>query len=94
MKLKPLNDRLLVKRIEKERNKGGIIVPDTAKEKPTEGRVIAAGPGRINDEGRRVPLEVKVGNRVLFGKFAGTEVNIDEVEHVILREDDVLGIIQ
>ena len=95
MKLKPLYDRILIKRIEeKEQKKGGIIVPDTAKEKPMEGKVIAVGAGRVDEDGKRRPLEVKVGNRVLVGKYAGTEVKIDDVEHVILKEDDVLGIIK
>ncbi len=94
MKVKPLNDRVLVYRIEeKEQKKGGIIIPDTAKEKPMEGKVVAVGSGRIEKDGKRVPLEVKTGDRVLFGKYAGTEVKIDDKEHVILREDEVLGII-
>ena len=95
MKMKPLYDRVLVKRIEeKEMRSGGIIIPDTAKEKPMEGKVIAVGSGRIEKDGKRTPLEVKVGDRVLFGKYAGTEIKIDEVEHVILREDEVLGILE
>jgi chaperonin GroES len=95
MKFKPLSDRILIRRIEeKEQRKGGIIVPDTAKEKPMEGKVIAVGAGRVDEDGKRRPLEVKVGNRVLVGKYAGTEVKIDDVEHVILKEDDVLGIIK
>jgi len=95
MKVKPLYDRVLVKRIEaQEKVKGGIIIPDTAKEKPMEGKVIAVGAGKIDDEGKRVPLEVKVGNRVLFGKYAGTEIKIDDEEQVILREDEILGIIE
>jgi chaperonin GroES len=94
MKVKPLHDRILIKRIEtKEQKKGGIIIPDTAKEKPMEGKVIAVGSGRLEKDGKRVPLEVKVGDTVLFGKYAGTEIKIDEVEHVIVREDEVLGII-
>ena len=94
MKVKPLYDRLLVKRIEeKEQVRGGIIIPDTAKEKPMEGKVIAVGSGKV-EKGERIALEVKVGDRVLFGKYAGTEIKIDDVEHVILREDEVLGIIQ
>ena len=93
MKVKPLHDRILLKRVEgKEQKKGGIIIPDTAKEKPMEGRVIAVGSGRL-EKGERVPLEVKVGDRVLFRKYAGTEIKIEEIEHVILREDEVLGII-
>ena len=95
MKVKPLYDRLIVKRIEeKEQRKGGIIIPDTAKEKPMEGKVIAVGSGRLEKDGSRDPAEVKVGDRVLFGKYAGTEIKIDDKEHVILREDEVLGIIQ
>jgi chaperonin GroES len=95
MKVKPLYDRLLVKRIEeKEQRRGGIIIPDTAKEKPMEGKVIAVGSGRIQKDGSRAKLEVKVGDRVLFGKYAGQEIKIDDKEHVILKEDEVLGIIQ
>jgi len=94
MKVKPLYDRILVKRIEeKEQKRGNIIIPDTAKEKPMEGKVIAVGNGKLDDDGKRIPLEVKVGDRVLFGKYAGTEIKIDDEEHVILREDEVLGII-
>ena len=94
MKVKPLYDRILVKRIEeKEQKKGAIIIPDTAKEKPMEGKVIAVGAGAVNKEGKRTPLEVNVGDRILFGKYAGTEIKIDDTEHVILREDEVLGII-
>jgi len=94
MKVKPLNDRVLVKRVEpEEKVKGGIIIPDTAKEKPLEGRVVAIGSGRLDENGKRIPLEVKVGDRVLVGKYAGTEIKIDEVEHVIVREDEVLGVI-
>ena len=96
MKVKPLHDRILVKRIEekKEQKRGGIIIPDTAKEKPMEGKVIAIGAGRVEKDGKRIPLEVKVGDRVLFGKYAGTEIKLDDVEHVILREEEVLGIIK
>jgi len=94
MKVKPLYDRILVKRIEeKEQKKGGIIIPDTAREKPMEGKVIAVGSGRL-EKGERIPLEVKVGNMVIFGKYSGTEIKIDDEEHVILKEDEVLGIIQ
>ena len=94
MKFKPLHDRILVKRIEeKEQKKGGIIIPDSAREKPMEGMVVAVGAGRTGDDGKRIPLEVKVGSRVLFGKYSGTEVKLGDVEHVILKEDDVLGII-
>jgi chaperonin GroES len=95
MKVKPLYDRLIVKRLEeKEQRRGGIIIPDTAKEKPMEGKVIAVGSGKVNEEGKRTAMEVKVGDRVLFGKYAGTEIKIDDKDHVILREDEVLGIIQ
>jgi len=94
MKVKPLHDRVLVKRVEaEEKVKGGIIIPDTAKEKPLEGKVVAIGAGRLDDDGKRIPLEVKVGDRVLIGKYAGTEIKIDEVEHVIIREDEILGVI-
>ena len=95
MKVQPLHDRVLLKRVEMgEQKKGGIIIPDTAKEKPMEGKVIAVGAGRVEKDGKRIPLEVKKGDRVLFGKYAGTEIKIDDVEHVILREDEVLGIIK
>ncbi|HEX9426853.1 MAG TPA: co-chaperone GroES [Candidatus Polarisedimenticolia bacterium] len=94
MKVKPLYDRVLVKRVEaEEKVKGGIIIPDTAKEKPLEGKVVAAGSGKLDENGKRISLEVKVGDRVLIGKYAGTEVKIDDVEHVIIREDEILGII-
>ena len=94
MKVKPLHDRVLVKRVEaEEKVKGGIIIPDTAKEKPLEGKVVAIGAGRLDDDGKRIPLEVKVGDRVLIGKYAGTEIKIDEVEHVIIREAEILGVI-
>ncbi|MBW2129591.1 MAG: co-chaperone GroES [Deltaproteobacteria bacterium] len=95
MKLKPLNDRVLVLRIEEdEKTAGGIIIPDTAKEKPQEGRVVAVGPGKLNDDGKRISMEVKENDRVLFGKYAGTEVKIEGVEHTIMREDDILAIIE
>ena len=94
MKVKPLHDRVLVKRVDpEEKVKGGIIIPDTAKEKPLEGKVVAVGTGRLDDDGKRIPLEVKVGDRVLVGKYAGTAIKTDEVEHVIVREDEVLGVI-
>ena len=94
MKVKPLYDRLLVKRIEeKEQRSGGIIIPDSAKEKPMEGKVIAVGSGRVEKDGKRSPLEVKVGDRILFGKYAGQEIKINVKEHVILKEDEVLGIL-
>lgn len=95
MKLRPLQDRILVKRVaEEEKTKGGIIIPDTAKEKPAEGKVIAAGNGKLADDGKRIPLEIKKGDRILFGKYSGTEVKIDGEEQLIMREDDVLGIIE
>ncbi len=94
MKLKPLHDRILVQRVEEEKTtKGGIIIPDTAKEKPAEGKVMAVGAGKQGDDGKRIPLEVKEGDRVLFGKYSGTEVKIEGEEYLIMREDDVLGII-
>jgi chaperonin GroES len=94
MKVKPLHDKILVKRIEpEEKVKGGIIIPDTAKEKPLEGKVVNVGTGRLDENGKRIPLEVKVGDRVLIGKYAGTEVKIDDIEHVIVREEDILGVI-
>jgi chaperonin GroES len=95
MKLKPLNDRVLVLRIEEEeKTKGGIIIPDTAKEKPQEGKVVAVGPGKLSDKGERIPLDLKENDRVLFGKYAGSDIKIDGVEHLILREDDILGVVQ
>jgi chaperonin GroES len=95
MKLKPLQDRILVKRVEEEeKTKGGIIIPDTAKEKPAEGKVVAVGNGKLSDDGNRIPLEIKEGDRVLFGKYAGTDVKIEGEEFLIMREDDVLGIIE
>lgn len=95
MKIRPLQDRIIVKRIEEEeKTKGGIIIPDTAKEKPMEGEVIAVGKGKILENGKKQSLEVKAGDRILFGKYAGTEVKIDGVEHLIMREEDVLGIIE
>jgi chaperonin GroES len=95
MKIRPLQDRLVVKRLaEEEKTKGGIIIPDTAKEKPIEGEVIAVGNGKFSDEGTLRPLDLKKGDRVLFGKYSGTEIKIDGVEHLILREDEVLGVIE
>jgi chaperonin GroES len=94
MKIRPLHDRILVKRIEEqETKKGSIIIPDTAKEKPQEGKVVAVGTGKINDEGKKIPLDVKAGDRILFGKYAGSEVKVEDEEYLILREEDVLGII-
>jgi chaperonin GroES len=93
--IRPLQDRVLVKRVEEEKmSKGGIIIPDTAKEKPIEGEIIAVGNGKVADDGKVRPLDVKVGDRVLFGKYSGTEVKIDGQERLILREDDILGVIQ
>ena len=94
MKIKPLNDRVLVRRVEaKEQLKGGIIIPDTAKEKPQEGEVVAVGEGRLDDNGKRVPPQVKKGDRVLFGKYAGSEFKIDDEDHLVLKEDEILGIV-
>jgi chaperonin GroES len=95
MKIRPLNDRVLVKRLkEEEVTKGGIIIPDSAKEKPAEGKIIAVGAGKLNDKGVRVPVEVKVGDTVLFSKYGGTEVKIDGEQHLIMREDDILGVVE
>ena len=95
MKIRPLYDRILVKRVDEgEQVKGGIIIPDTAKEKPQEGKVVSVGNGKVNDDGKVSPLDVKKGDKVLFSKYAGTEVNLDGAEHLIIREDDVLGIIE
>jgi chaperonin GroES len=94
MKLRPLQDRLVVKRVaEEEKSKGGIIIPDSAKEKPIEGEVIAVGSGKAIEGGKVRPVDVKPGDRVLFGKYAGTEVKVDGVEHLILREDEILGVV-
>ena len=95
MKLRPLQDRILVQRVEEEtKTKGGIIIPDTAKEKPVEGKIVAVGNGKVGDDGKRIPLEVKVEDRVLFGKYSGTEVKVEGEEYLIMREDDILGIIE
>lgn len=95
MKIRPLQDRIIVKRVqEEEKTKGGIIIPDSAKEKPLEGVIIAAGKGKVMEDGKARPLDVKEGDRVLFGKYSGTEVKIDGEEHLILREEDVLGVIE
>ncbi|MBI1994439.1 MAG: co-chaperone GroES [Deltaproteobacteria bacterium] len=95
MKIRPLQDRVIVRRIEEEeKTKGGIIIPDTAKEKPQEGRVVAVGKGKVNENGKITPLDVKVNDRVLFGKYSGSEINIDGEEHLIMREEDILGIIE
>ena len=94
MKIRPLHDRILVKRVEEgEVKKGGIIIPDTAKEKPQEGKVIAVGNGKVNEEGKKIPLDVKAGDRILFGKSSGSEVKVEDEEYLIMREEDVLGII-
>ena len=94
MKVKPLNDRVLVKRTEElTTTKGGIIIPDTAKEKPIEGKVIAVGPGKMSEQGQRMALQVKAGDKVLFGKYAGTEIKIEGEEHLMMREEDILAII-
>jgi chaperonin GroES len=95
MKIRPLQDRVIVKRVEEEeKTKGGIIIPDTAKEKPMEGKVIAVGKGKVLEDGKIHPLDLKAGDRVLFGKYSGTEVKIDGEEHLIMREDDILGVIE
>jgi len=95
MKIRPLHDRVIVQRIEEEeRTKGGIIIPDTAKEKPQEGKVIAAGPGKILENGTKISLDVKVGDRILFGKYSGTEIKIEGEEFLMMREDDILGVIE
>ena len=94
MKLKPLNDRVLVKRLEsEEKTAGGLFIPDTAKEKPSKGQVVAVGPGKMDDSGKRIPMAVKAGDEVLFNKYAGTEVKLDGVDHLVMREEDILAII-
>ena len=95
MKARPLHDRVLLKRIdEKEEVKGGIIIPDTAKEKPMEGEVISVGPGKMMEDGKRSPMDVKAGDRVLIGKYTGTEIKIDDVEYVIMREEEILAVLK
>lgn len=95
MKIRPLNDRVLVKRLAEEQvTKGGIIIPDSAKEKPAEGEIVAVGSGKLNDKGERVPVELKAGDRVLFSKYGGTEVKIEGEDYLIMREDDILGVIE
>jgi chaperonin GroES len=95
MKIRPLHDRVIVQRLEEEeKTKGGIIIPDTAKEKPQEGKVIAVGPGKILENGTKTTLDVKVGDKILFGKYSGTEIKIDGEEFLMMREDDILGIIE
>lgn len=94
MNIRPLQDRVVVRRLpEEEKTKGGLIIPDTAKEKPSEGKVVAVGLGRVSDSGEKIPLEVKAGDKVLFGKYSGTEIKLDSEEHLILREDDILAVI-
>lgn len=94
MKLRPLHDRILIKRIEEEITKGGIVIPDNAKEKPIQGKVIAIGTGKILDDGKKLPLTVKVGDIVLFGKYSGTDVKLEDEELVVMKEEDILGIIE
>ena len=96
MKIRPLQDRVLVKRLDEEveKTKGGIIIPDTAKEKPQQGKVIAVGKGKQNDDGKVTPLDVKVGDTILFGKYSGSEIKLDGEEHLILREEDILGVVE
>jgi chaperonin GroES len=95
MQFRPLHDRVVVRRIDaEEKTKGGIIIPDTAKEKPQEGKVVAVGKGKVSEDGKITPLDVKVNDRVLFGKYSGSEINIDGEEHLIMREDDVLGVLE
>jgi chaperonin GroES len=95
MKIRPLHDRILVKRLEGEaKTKGGIIIPDTAKEKPQEGLVIAAGPGKVNEDGKVTPLDVKKGDKILFGKYSGSEITLEGDEHLIIREEDVLAVLE
>ena len=95
MKIRPLNDRVLVTRVEEEqKTAGGIIIPDTAKEKPQEGKIIGVGPGKTNDRGERIPLQVKAGDRILFGKYAGTEIKIDGEKQIFMREDDILAVLK
>ena len=95
MKVRPLHDRIMVERLEEhEVRRGGIIIPDTAKEKPQEGKVVAVGTGKVGDDGKKIPLDVKTGNKILFGKYSGSEVKIDDKEYLIMREEDVLAILE
>jgi chaperonin GroES len=94
MKVRPLQDRILVERIEEEVKKGGIIIPDSAKEKPQQGKVIAVGSGRVDDDGKRIPMDVKKGDIILFGKYSGSEIRVGEEEYLIMREEDVLAIVE
>src|SRR5207249_1470808 len=96
MTIRPIQDRVIVRRLEEavEKTKGGIIIPDTAKEKPQQGKVIAVGKGKVNDDGKLTPLDVKVGDKILFGKYSGSEIKIDGEEHLIMREEDILGVVE
>ena len=96
MKIRPLQDRVIVRRLEDsvEKTKGGIIIPDTAKEKPQHGKIIAVGKGKVNDDGKLTPLDVKVGDKILFGKYSGSEIKLDGEEHLIMREEDILGVVE
>ena len=96
MKIRPLQDRVIVKRLEEsvEKTKGGIIIPDTAKEKPQHGKIVAVGKGKVNDDGKVTPLDVKVGDTILFGKYSGSEIKLDGEEHLIMREEDILGVVE
>jgi chaperonin GroES len=95
MKVRPLHDRIMVERLEEQEvRRGGIIIPDTAKEKPQEGKVIAVGTGKVGDDGKKIPLDVKAGNKILFGEYSGSEVKIDDKEYLIMREEDVLAILE
>jgi len=96
MKIRPLQDRVIVRRLEEqvEKTKGGIIIPDTAKEKPQQGKVIAVGKGKVNDDGKLTPLDVRVGDTILFGKYSGSEIKLDGEEHLIMREEDILGVVE
>jgi chaperonin GroES len=96
MKIRPLQDRVIVRRLEEqiEKTKGGIIIPDTAKEKPQQGKIIAVGKGKVNDDGKLTPLDVKVGDTILFGKYSGSEIKLDGEEHLIMREEDILGVVE
>jgi chaperonin GroES len=94
-KVRPLHDRVIVRRLEEqEKTKGGIIIPDTAKEKPIEGKIIAVGAGKVMENGKRMPLQVKEGDRILFGKYAGTDIRIEGEDHLIMREDDIIAIVE
>ena len=96
MKIRPLQDRVIVKRLEDEveKTKGGIIIPDTAKEKPQQGKIIAVGKGKLNDDGKLTPIDVKVGDTILFGKYSGSEIKLNGEEHLIMREEDILGVVE